>query len=328
MRLLFSALVVIMQATMLHAMCEGTDLIATMPATERDALQESAEATPYPKGLLWQATRGDTQIVFFGTYHFPHAQTAAHLSALKPRIEAADRIYLEVSNDDQAKLQSEMSRDPSIMFITTGPTLPDLLGEKDWATYKAAMAERAIPGFMAAKFKPVWAAMMLGIGPCEVRSGAMEAHGIDMQIGEHAAAIGNPSRSLEDYRTLLTMLDSFPQEDQLDMIRLFFAWSGSADDMAYTLRQRYLAQDIGIIWEYSRHVSLKFGGPNAEQDFALMEQQLLIDRNKGWVELLLNEATDKQVFVAVGAAHLPGDDGVLNLLTQEGFDITALDFNP
>ncbi len=328
MRLILAVLLTISQALPAWAACGGTDLITAMAADDRAELEARASATPYPNGLLWRAEKGQTQITMFGTYHFPHEQTDAHLQALIPQIEAADVVYLEVSNDDQAKLQTEIANDPSIMFITQGDTLIDLLGEEDWQTYKAAMEERAIPGFMAAKFKPIWAAIMLGIGPCETRAGAMEAEGIDMKVGNHAAEIENPSKSLEDYRALLTMLDSFPQEEQLDMIRLFFAWSGDADDMAYTLRQRYLAQETGIIWEYSRHVSLEFGGPDAEADFDLMEQQMLTDRNIGWVERLKERATGQKVFMAVGAAHLPGQTGVLNLLAQEGFTITRLEFDP
>lgn len=328
MRYLLTLFFVLLAPTASLALCEGEDLIAALPAEKRAALEARAAAAPYTDGLLWRATRGETQITWFGTYHFAHARTEAHRDALKPLIEAADAVYLEVSNSDQARLEAEIASDPSIMFITEGPTLPDLLGPQDWERYRSAMIDRAIPGFMAAKFKPMWAAIMLGIGPCEARAGVANKKGIDMLVGEHAEAVGNPSRSLEDYRTLLTMMDSFPQEEQLDMIRLFFAWTGDADDMAYTLRQRYLAQEVGIIWEFSRMISLEFGGPTAEEDFALMEELLLIRRNAGWIERLLDEAEGKSVFAAVGAAHLPGPHGVLRLLEEEGFIITPLPFTP
>lgn len=310
------------------ALCEGRDLIETLPQAERDALRRAADDTPFATGILWLATRGATRITWFGTYHYPHERTRAHLDALTPLIETADRVYLEVSNDDTRRMERTMAEDPSIMFITEGPTLPDLLGEADWQSYKAAMAERTVPGFMAAKFKPIWAAMMLGLGPCEARNGALEGDGIDTLIGNHAAAIDNPSRSLEEFRTVLSMLDSFPQEDQLNMIRLFLPWSASADDMAYTLRTRYLAQDVAMIWEYSRKVSLAFGGETAEADFATFEQQFLTNRNRAWVERLLTDAEGKTVFAAVGAAHLPGETGVLSMLEAEGFEIRTLPFTP
>ena len=308
--------------------CDGTDLIAALAPERQQALSTRADAQPYPKGLLWRAMRDDTTITLFGTYHFPHERTEAHLQVLEPLIDAADDVYLEISNADHARMEDEVSRDPSIMFITEGATLPDLLGEQDWQSYAAAMKQRGIPGFMAAKFKPLWAAMMLGLGPCEARKGAMQAKGIDMRIGEHAADIGTPGKSLEDYRTLLTMLDSFPQDDQLDMIRLFLAWPLDADDMAYTLRQRYLAQDVALIWEYSRLLSLTHGGESAAEDFALFEKILLVDRNRAWVDLLLDKARGRTVFAAVGAAHLPGRHGVLTLLAEAGFRITRLPFDP
>jgi len=147
-------------------------------------------------------------------------------------------------------------------------------------------------------------------------------------IGDHAAGLGNPARSLEDYRTLLTMLDSFPQEDQLDMIRLFFSQALDADDMAYTLRARYLAQEVALIWEYSKAMSLEMGGPDAAEDFALFERLLLEQRNRAWVDLLLEAAEGRRVFAAVGAAHLPGESGVLRLLEERGFEIERLPFTP
>lgn len=309
------------------AQCEGQDLIQTLADTDRETLTDRAAATAYPEGLLWRATRGDTTFTVFGTYHFEHDRTAAHLTALQPMIDEADAVYLEVSNEDQNQLQRELAQDPSIMFIMQGPTLPDLLGEEDWQRLTEEMNARAIPGFMAAKFKPFWAAMMLGIGPCEARKSLTSDTGIDKQIGDYAADIGNPSRSLEDFRKLLTLFDSFPQEEQLDMIRLMFAWSGDADDMAYTLRQRYLAQEIALIWEFSRFISLEFGGPDAEAEFALFEQQLLVERNHGWMDVLMRDATDQNVFIAVGAAHLPGEHGLLNLLEAQGFAITRLPFD-
>ncbi len=309
-----------------YAICEGDNLIDALPAQERKVLYDRADTMPYSTGILYRATRGNTEITWFGTYHFKHELTETHLELVKPLMADADQIYLEVSNADTKRMERAMADDPSIMFITEGPTLPELLGDQDWETYKDAMAERAIPGFMAAKFKPIWAAMMLGIGPCEARNGVLQGAGIDKLIGDHAEQIGKPSRSLEDFKTILTMLDSFPKDDQLDMIRLFFGWSDDADNMAYTLRELYLSQKIGLIWEYSRKTSLELGGETAEDDFAFFEQQFLTDRNRDWIDLLLEEAEGQKVFAAVGAAHLPGEVGVLFMLEQAGFEIERLPF--
>ncbi|WP_245964168.1 TraB/GumN family protein [Roseovarius spongiae] len=309
------------------ARCGGTDMIAALPASEREALERAAQAAPYPEGLLWRAERGSTRLTIFGTYHFEHDRTRAHLDALATHIKAADAVYLEMSTADQERLERQMAEDPSIMFITEGPTLPDLLGEEDWRTLRDELGERGFPSFMAAKFKPIWASMMLGIGPCEAQAGALMGAGIDEMIGQTAAAAGVPTRSLEDATAVLSLLDDMPREEQLDAIRLFLAWPGDADDAAYTLRQRYLAQQTALIWEFSRKISTEESGPQAEANFERFETLLLRDRNAEWADLLTGDDVTGDVFIAAGAGHLPGEHGLLHMLETRGFKIERIPFD-
>lgn len=310
------------------ALCEGRDLIAALPEAERAALEARAAAAPHAEGLLWRASRGKTRITLFGTYHFRHARTDAHLQRLMPVIAAAEAVYLEMSLDDQRAFQRQIAEDPSIMFLTEGASLPDLLGEADWRRYSEEMRKRQIPVVVASRFKPLWAAMMLGTGPCEARQGALAGRGIDALIAARAEDLGIEDRSLEHFADILTELDTDPVEKQIEMIRLTLAWPGKADDMAYTIRARYLAEQVALTWEFSRHVSLKYGGPTAQADFDRLERILLTDRNRAWVDKLLREAEGKRVLVAVGAGHLPGQAGVLNLLAQRGFAIERLPLTP
>ena len=49
------------------------------------------------------------------------------------------------------------------------------------------------------------------------------------------------------------------------------------------------------------------------------------DRNLHMAESLLPELENSRVFVAVGALHLPGEHGLLNILRRNGFDLDAMD---
>lgn len=305
--------------------CGGADLIDALDPGTRKKLEREAAAMPHSEGIHWQATRGDTVIDIFGTYHFEHRLTDAHLQRLEPMITAADKIYLEVSTKDQTAMQRAMAENPSLMFITEGPTLPDLLGEEDWQRYRDEMQARMIPGFMAAKFKPLWAGMMLGIGPCEAQAGAFEAKGIDMLVGERAEEAGTPSRSLEDFEDLLTLLDSFPMDDQIEMIRMSLAWPGDMNDLSYTIRERYLSEEIALTLAFSRYVSEEFGGEAGAEGFAMVEDLLLEKRNQSWIERLDAQVTPgDHVLIAVGAGHLPGDVGILRLLEQAGYTVSRV----
>lgn len=309
-----------------QARCAGTDLIAALPEGDRAALADRAAGVPHAGGLLWQATRGDRRLVIFGTYHLRHDLTEAHASALRPYLAAADVVWFEANAADQTRLQADIARDPSIMFITNGPTMPDLLGDDMWRRYSREMQARGFPGFMAAKMKPMMGAMMLGLGPCMAQSGALTEAGIDKLLAQQAEAEGKDSRSLEDPQSVLRLLDNFSAADQLRMIDMSLAYSHMADDLHHTLLQRYLAGDIALMWEYTRTLTIETGDASAASDFVTFETLLLADRNRAWVDLLDADIGGLNALVAVGAGHLPYDFGVLALLAARGWQISALPF--
>jgi uncharacterized protein YbaP (TraB family) len=47
-------------------------------------------------------------------------------------------------------------------------------------------------------------------------------------------------------------------------------------------------------------------------------------RNRNWIPVIEKIIKDKAVFVAVGAAHLPGEEGVINLLKKQGYELKAI----
>ena len=51
---------------------------------------------------------------------------------------------------------------------------------------------------------------------------------------------------------------------------------------------------------------------------------LLYNRNRNWVTELKKLMTKRSLILAVGAGHLPGEEGVINLLRKEGYEVTAI----
>lgn len=312
-------------AAPLHAFdCGGSNLLPTLSPEKRAALAARAAEMPYPSGLFWQATRGDTVITIFGTYHFFHAKTEAQTAALLPHARAADVIYFEMSHDDTQRFEKQSQTDPSLMFITTGPTIPEMLEESDWQRLRARMADRGIPSFMAAKFKPIFISMMLGSSPCDLRKQMSGIAGIDERLAKVLAEEGHDTRSIEDVSTVVKLLDGFTSEEQIAMIKLSLDMPQDPDDLQRTLLDLYHAEDIALLWEFGRMLMLDHGGPNAQADFDKFERMFLTGRNQGWAELLDTQTAGKSVFVAVGAGHLPGKIGLLHMLEQRGFAIKRL----
>lgn len=308
--------------------CGGTNLFAQLPEDRRAAITARAEATPHPEGLLWKASRGDAMITIFGTYHIAHSMTLDHFEALEPIALAADLALFEMDAADKRRFESRMASDPSLVFIAQGPTIPELLPEEDWQDLRAMMAERGMPGFLAAKAKPIFLSTMLSLSPCQIRAQTQGARGIDAVLAEFLAKSNKPTASIEDPVTTMQVLDAFSREEQVAMLQLSIHLPLDPDDVQTTMLALYQTGQIGKLWEFGRDVSLEYGGPTAADDFAKFESALLTKRNEAWIDVLEAHAPGKTLFVAVGAGHLPGETGVLRLLEARGWQVERLDFPP
>lgn len=310
------------------ARCVGTDLIAALPGPERAALERAADSVPFARGNLFRATRGDQVIDLVGTYHLADPRHAAILARVAPLLAEAAVLLVEAGPDEETRLKAEVLRRPDFMLLTEGPTLPELLDETDWHALATAMRARGIPPVVAAKFRPWYMAMMLGIPPCAMDAAKSGETGLDQQLIEAAQARGIPVRALEPFDTLFSVFGDLPMELELDMIRAALLMADSPEDMAVTLANAYFAGRARLLWEFTLARSLAtpgFDAAEVQAQFALMDEVLMARRNRGWIGVLTAAAAQGRVLAAFGALHLAGDQGVLALLAADGWQITRQD---
>ncbi len=313
-------------ATPLAAECVGNNLINALPAADQAALRARADLQPFAVGNYWQASRDGQTINIIGTYHFDDPRHDATLATLAPVLASAQTLLVEAGPDEEAALMARMSDEPSLMIITDGPTLPQLLPPDEWQRLSAALSDRGIPSFMAAKFRPWYLSMMLSIPPCDIAQVAT-AKGLDGLLIDAATAQGLTVQSLEPYDTIFGIFDAMSQADQLAMITSTLALEDFTTDMSITLADVYFAEEGRLIWEFTRDLTLKLPGSvpeKVDQDFATMEESLMKARNRSWIPVIESAATKGPVLVAFGALHLSGGEGVLNLLTNRGYKIERL----
>lgn len=308
--------------------CAGHDLIATLPAADRATLEQASAAAPFPEGNHWRAEKAGATIDLIGTFHLYDPRMDAPMDRLRPLIGQADAVYLEATDVEIKALQTAVSSKPDLLF-TTGPTLPEQLSEPEWSALGTAMNDRGIPAFLASKFRPWYVSVMLSMPPCAMASMQAGGGGLDHLIGDAARALGKPTRALEPYDTMFRAFDRISPEDQLDMIRTALPLASQSEDLFATMTNSYFRETHREIWEFGRLQTLKTTGTDpakAEADLALMEDVLINSRNRAWMDVLRGESPGKHLIVAVGAGHLSGDQGLLNLLKQDGWTLTRQEF--
>lgn len=306
--------------------CDGQNLITALPAAERNVLRAMADG-PYDHGNFWQARKGRQQITLVGTYHLADPRFDATLASLAPYLAQAKALLVEAGPAEQAALQSAVTNDPSLMYVTTGPTLPEQMPTDDWAQVAKAVRARGLAPFMAAKMQPWLLASFLEMPACLFPLPAGADQGLDKRLIDAALAQGKPIAALEAYDAVIKIFAQIPPADQMAMLLQTVAMDAQSDDMAKTLSDSYFAGDSRLFWAYTGQALLDLPGmtkAKADREMALIDHAMISSRNAAWVPVLEGAAQKGPVLAAFGALHLPGEHGVLNLLAQNGWTIQAL----
>lgn len=308
------------------AECFGMNILDLMPAAERAEIVAAAEAVPFPNGNYWRAERDGQQITLIGTYHLDDPRHGATLVRFGPEIAAAAALLVEAGPEEKKALIDRMARDPSILTITSGPTLLETLPKETWDRLVKATTARGIPGFMAAKFRPWYVTVLLSIPPCAMED-LKDPKGLDGLLIDSALAANVPVRALEPYDTVFKVFGMMSDAEQIEMIEQTLALEDQATDYSVTLADTYFAGENRLMWELMRYQSYAMPGSTHEQvdaDMAKLEEALMISRNRAWIPVIEEAAAQGPVVAAFGALHLSGEDGVLNLLAKDGWTVTPL----
>lgn len=307
--------------------CVGNDLIAALPVTQQAALRARADAAPFARGNLWQASRDGQQVILVGTYHLDDPRHAETLTQLAPALDKATLLLVEAGPEEEAALKHRLAKEPGLMVQTSGPTLPETLPPEQWQALSEALQARGIPAFMGAKLKPWYLTLLLSVPVCALEAATQGSRGLDGMLIDAAADRGLPVRALEPYDTVLRLFDDLSAGDQIEMVTSTLAMEARSEDMGATLATAYFAGESRLVWEFMQVQSLQLPGQTPEtvaEEFAQMDRAMISGRNRAWVPIIEEAAARGPVLVAFGALHLSGEAGVLNLLAKRGFAITPL----
>ncbi len=312
----------------LAALCEGPGFTETLSDAERAEIASAVAATPYAEGLFWTARRDGVEITLIGTMHIHDPRHDGLMVRAAPAVEAADLVLLELTAVEEALAANAILTEPERLFLMEGPTLPEMLDEETWQRLADAARARQIPAFMAAKFRPWYLALSLAMPACAMPDLIAGRRGLDHRIMDVAEGAGVPMQALEPWDTLFRIMEEGTPEEQIDMLLMSVMPDEMQSRMIVSMLDGYFAGRIAEVWETSRIAARHVPGLDTETAEALfMEtQEALLDvRNLAWIPVIEEAAAEHdRLVVAVGAAHLPGELGVLRLLEAEGWVIAPL----
>jgi uncharacterized protein YbaP (TraB family) len=260
--------------------------------------------------LFWSISKDGKQAGFLlGTIHSEDPRVLDFPVEFMDDLNANQVFAMEMVPD-----LPTLKRLTEFMQYQDGTTLESRVGPERFSRLQLALSEYQVPADWIARMK-VWAVMMtLSVPPPET------GFFMDFSLSLRAAGAGLKVVGLETLEQQLSFLEDMPMAQQLMLLDQALAEHEKVAEIHTQMVDSYLAGDL-LALKSQVDEQLAQLEPAAKQYF--MDQGIDM-RNQRMIESLLPHLQTSQVFVAVGALHLPGEAGLIQLLRVRGYDLTPL----
>lgn len=261
------------------------------------------------QALVWSIQLGDgTRDWLAGSFHLLPAEAAELPRAYARAMETAQQLVLE--SDLETLSNPAMAQGMLSKAMAPPGGLRALIGAPLYQRFEAYSAELGLPVEGLSSFRPWFVAMSLEVLNY-TQAGFRPDLGVDQRLLRQARTRGMTVRWLESPQAHSALLADMP----LEMEKTFLA--ATLDEAT-----RAAPADLLTVWRSGDLKALDQLAVDMRASYPQLYRRLLSDRNRQWLSPILQMLRDDQSqLILVGAAHLAGDDGLLQLL--EAYQVQA-----
>jgi uncharacterized protein YbaP (TraB family) len=259
------------------------------------------------KSLLWEVKNkeGKTCSYLFGTIHAIEERKFYFPKKLEKIASKCDAICLEISDltANAPSMDKLIMTDKSLGEIFTKSQLDSVY---QWAEKYLLMKPKQFDENFG-QVKPFLLLQFI------LKSSLPEStKSYELVFEEQAKKNKQKVLGLETVDFQLNLFDKMPISEQVKMVMETLKEEENAKKKFEEMQQIYLEQDLDRLYRLTKDESTSFN------------RSFLEDRNIDWIPKIENISKDKVVFIAVGAAHLAGSEGVIELLMKKGFQVLPI----
>lgn len=276
---------------------------------------KSAAKQTLENSLLWEISGNHLSrpSYLFGTMHLLCAEDAQLSDSLRFAIDAAKQVYFEIDLDNMMETLGAMR----YLYMNNDMSLADLLTADEYQRVKDYFKKNKtmLPFSMMEKLKPYFVTSLIEESkfPCASKDG------MEQVIMKEAKKDKKPINGLETVQFQASVFDSIPYQHQAKELLKMIDSAGTGDDSSTSkIAEVYRAQDITKMQELT-------AGEEGMREFLDL---LLYRRNANWADKMPAIMRDAPALFAVGAGHLGGEKGVIELLRKAGFSVRPMKHIP
>lgn len=265
---------------------------------------------------LFVVRDADSAIYLFGTVHVRRPGSHWGGPAAQAALAESDEVWTEIDIDPDAATHSQAT----IMRLGMAPAnqpLSTRLNAAENRRLDALLAQLRVPRAMIEPMQPWFAGITLSIIPM-VQSGYDPNAGVDQAIDSAAEAAGKRMRSFETLEQQLNFMAGLSAEAQREMLL-------DAIDQGGKGAEEF--DGMSVAWETGDLDALEaLVVEDTRKNYPELYGVLIKGRNDAWMDVLTQELNGAGVdFIAVGAGHIVGRDGLVAQFRARGFRVERVE---
>lgn len=273
--------------------------------------------------LLWKVSGNGLgrPSYIFGTHHMAPSTMIDQIPGINAAIDGCDIVVGEIEKDSLMSKEAQLKM-ANAMIAPTDSTLDMLYTPTEYAVIEKVFDKYF--GAMGVKL-----AQMKTLKPNAISTQlqAMQAvkyfpnfdanNLIDIAVQDRANKAGRPSASLESLQEQIDLLFNAPLTEQAKNLLEACRQDAFFQEQSSALAEAYMHQDLDKLMAVMTDATM--GGESEEA-----MEALIYSRNRSWAEKLVKIMPERTCLVCVGAGHLPGPQGLLQLLRDKGYTVEPM----
>lgn len=276
--------------------------LSYLALSAQDSLQHS---------LLWKISGNQLKepSYLFGTIHMIPTEDFFLPKGTEECLRNSNAVVMELDLSEAGDLDNMMPVMEKI-FMEGDTTLADLLSPEDYMFVSESLDKLGLPMMFFERMKPMFLSAMASpeMNPTQLQDGSVKSY--ELEFASLAKKYKKKVKGLETVAFQISVFDSIPYAVQA---RMLIQAMKSADDSEGSLKklvQLYKSQNLNLLQDAIQDDS---------DGLRPYMSVLLNNRNQNWIPVMKEMMSQGSCFFAVGAGHLAGESGVIQLLKKENF---------
>jgi uncharacterized protein YbaP (TraB family) len=294
--------------------------LAWLGAMAAPALAERDFASLEADPAIWRIASAGGDVYLFGTVHVLPPELNWRTDVIEAALTGSDRIYFEVDALSPEAEAEMMALIPQLGFNAPGVTLSSLISDTAQANL-ARMAEQlgAPPGALEGSLDPLqpWLAG-LTVAVLQMQAAGFDPEsGVERRLQAAGEEAGASFGYFETIEQQLRFFADMPLETQITDFEVGLAQALDVPDLLDRMVQAWAVGDTDSLDDIMNDAMR-----DASAD---LYEVLIVQRNENWIPLIEEIlGSGESAFIAVGAGHVTGPQGVVNLLQARGHTVERI----